>query len=244
MIGSRQTASRRQRLVTAAVGLVALWAAAACQPIRTTHGPYRAGTITPDGEDHYLITPQGTGFDVSAPTSNTSTNLRRAVVLTSTPLSVDQQACATWPGPSGSGIQPGLVLRAELAPSYTRAIMVTNNVLFGARTGFNVHVADSRTQPPYTLVGQVTLPDSVGPDPFHQEPLPWRLCARVQARHLELKVWPTANVAGEPAWNDPTYTRAVTVPANWVIAGQPGVYVGHLARGESTRFRDLSAGAI
>lgn len=204
---------------------------------------YQQGTITADGDDRYLVTRRGTGFDVMAPTSNDGGNLREALVDAGTERSVDQQACVTWEGPGGATVQPGLVLRSEVTPERTRAIMVTNNVFLLSRTSFNVHVADSSADPALRLIAQVPLPDSVGPSIHETQPLPWRLCARVRGRELELKVWPLARVEEEPSWGDPTFVGGATLPADWVRAGRPGFYIGHLPPGESTSFSEAETGA-
>ena len=220
-----------------ALTAVAAVAAVACQPTRTVHGSYVAGTLTADGNDAYVITDRGSGFDVAAPSSNQGGNLRRAVVKADAPSSVDQTSCVTWTGAAGQSIQPGLSLRTRITSERTRAVTVTDNIVYGVRSAFNVHGFDSAASQPYVKYGSVSLPDSLGADPAHPAPLPWRMCARADGTRIDVKVWSTVTQPTEPAWGDTRFSGSVTVPQEWTAAGQPGVYVGHLEPGESTSYR-------
>ena len=207
-------------------------------PIQLVYGDHLAAQLTPDGGDTYVITPVEGGFKATAPTTNKSANSRYAVLRADAATSVDQQACVTWDGPMANAIQPGLTLRVHSTAQSNRAIMITNNIYYSWRTGFNVHLAVSVADPILKQVGGVALPEAVGSDPFDMAPLPWRMCARAIGDQVELKVWQSAVLSEEPAWGDPDHTGVVTLPPDWVYAGRPGAYVGHLQPGESTSFSD------
>lgn len=224
--------------------VVAALIATACQPQLPTSKAYPITVLTPDGRDRYQITDEGTGFIATAPTSNTSSNLRVAVLAETAPTSTDEQSCVTWNGPITGYVQPGLALRVRSDSGSNKAIMVTNNIYYDYRTAFNVHVVVSVASPMLKRVGSVSLPDAVGPDPQNQTPPPWRMCARVIGTNVDLKVWALAERPTEPAWGDPQYSGTVVVPTDWVYPGRPGTYVGHLAPGQSTSFTDLAVEAL
>lgn len=196
------------------------------------------GVLTADGNDRYTLTDQAPGLTVGAPATNAASNLRVAIIPKASPVAIDQQSCVTWAGPVAGIIQPGITLRIQSTRRETKAIMVTNNILYSFRTGFNTHLAVSTADPKLTQVGSVVLPEAVGPNPFDPTPPPWRMCARAIGSQVELKVWALDTVPTEPAWGDAKYGGTVTLPAGWVYAGQPGYYAGHLKAGQTTTFRD------
>lgn len=165
-----------------------------------------------------------------------SADVREAFVRTDTPVSVDQQSCVTWHGPiEGSATQPGVVLRADPSPDRTRMIMVTNNVAFEWRPALNVHLVDSPDgEPVFRKIASRSL-TTIGSWDTTQ-PLPWRLCARAVGRWVEAKAWSLTNE--EPSWIHPSATITVLLPPEYVRAGRPGVYVGHLGAHESTLLTD------
>jgi len=236
--------ARRRPSALGVLAVSVLLLATACQPRTATQGRHRWGAITPDGTDRYTFTDDPTGFSVVAPPSNAGNNLRLAVVRTDARASIDQRACATWNGPSSGVIQPGVVLRARIDAHRTRAIMVSDGIYVGVRTIFNVHLADSTAAEPFRKVGVVSLPYSVGQNPFHQAPLPWRICARVVGTEVTVKAWPIAAYRGEPRWGDPVTSGTVAVPSDWVYRGLAGVYVGHLEPGQQTRFSDVATARV
>lgn len=234
-----------KKQLAAALICVLTLAFTACQPqppkpppTRSVWGSYAMGILTHDGSDRYTLTDQGDGFVVAAPTTNTSGNLRVAIIPETSTFSTNQQACVTWDGPLEGFTQPGLTLRVQSSQDSTKAIMVTNNIVYHYRTGFNVHLAVSTADPRLTPVGSVVLPDAVGPSPFDQTPPPWRLCARAIGDQVELKVWALDQVPTEPAWGDPQYGGTVALPEGSTYSGQAGYYTGHLSPGQSTTFRD------
>lgn len=223
------------RLGTCVLAVVVVAAAAGCKPppFRSTQQTWTVGTVTRDGLDRYTYVDTGAGLQVSAPASNRGSNLRMAAVKLGTVTSVDQTSCVTWHGPANSTTQPGVVVRARLEATRTRAILVSNNIWAGARAGINVHLVDSNGSPAYTKVGSLDMTSALG-HPQRLNPLPWRLCARVAGRTLTVKTWSTALQPIEPTWTDPTYAASIELPASAVVAGKPGVYIGHVQPGQTT----------
>ena len=43
----------------------------------------------------------------------------------------------------------------------------------------------------------------------------------------------------EPAWDDPTHSGTVTLPAEWVFTGKAGWYAGHIQPGGAIGMSDL-----
>lgn len=222
--------------------LVCAFVATACMPV-LKGGSYTGGVITPNQGDTYEIVDQGTGFSAEAPTANTDINLRVAVAKDSAPVSVNQSACVTWNGPNNSTIQPGVVLRSRTADGHTRAIMVTNNVSFAFRPGFNVHLADSAAAIKLTQVGAGTLVGGVG-EFWKLKDLPWRICARAIGATIDVMAWSLADFSHEPDWGTPGVGYSTQVPPQWVTAGRPGAYVGHVGPGTKAQFSDLDTDKI
>lgn len=206
-------------------------------------GAFTTGEITPDHAESYVITDTGAGFTAEAPSSNRYGNLRLAVIADDAPNAVDQSACVTWNGPDAGIGQPGIVLRSTIEPGRTRAIMVTNNVWAHFRSAFNVHLADSTAQEPLLQIGSAELPDAVG-TAFELLPLPWRICGRVIGSTLQIKAWSVPSHASPPAWGDHHYGTSMRLPEDWVMAGKPGVYIGHLQAGEAAEMTDLVTTSI
>lgn len=227
--------------------------AASTQPVPTDETvALTIATITPDGDDHYVIERLTDGFSVRSPESNVGGNLRIAVIDPAAPVLVDQQSCLDWHGPSGWIIQDGVVLRARVGTDRTQAVMVSNNIFFAARQAFNVHMVDTNglndqgTGPGPNVHPKIAAFDmkaGVG-DLLEGKPLPWRICARVIGRELTVKVWSVPSFSQEPSWSDPVYAQRVTLPEQSVYPGQPGAYVGHIKPGEHTEFRHLVAGPV
>ncbi len=146
----------------------------------------------------------------------------------------DQGACVTVLGPLERITQPGVALRIRSDGGRTRAITVTNNVVWFGRQVFNVHLADSSASGEEKMhqIGSF-VPPGFATTFFEVPPPPWRLCARVQGRQLSWKVW-APDRSKEPPYTDPRHGQSVQLPAAWVFAGTPGLYVGHLAPGDST----------
>lgn len=211
-------------------------------PVTPARPGHTLGVLTADGSPLYRVATAGRVLQVTAPDAGTvvpaSGNLRMAIVDDAADVSVDQRSCVSWGALRGAWDQPGLALRVRTEGSRTRAIVVTNNVMFLARWTFNVHLADSAADEPMPLIGRVALGASMSDPSGGLAPYPWRLCARVRGTTLELKAWSLVDTPTEPAWGDPDHSDTVEVPAAWVAAGRPGVYVGHLAIGTTLDLTD------
>jgi hypothetical protein len=200
--------------------------------------------VTPDGEDRYQLRSNGSTLTVAAPGTNRDSNLRVVGGARNAAFAVDQRSCLTWEGPPNGTTQPGLALRIRNRSGGTQAITVSNNIWLASRNTMNVHLVDSGKPPgeELTIAGSVVLPLALGPEPAWGAPLPWRLCARVEGRTVEVAAWPLSTPKAGTPWGDATYSGTVEVPEEWVYAGQAGWYAGHLAPGEETRYRDLHTG--
>jgi hypothetical protein len=234
------------RRTARALGIAALVVAAACQPGWTPLAAgYQGAFITPEGKDVFGLTVAGTAVTMKAPTTNTGGNTRAVFWREGAVDTADQEVCATWVSHSGVDRQEGVALRVRSAQGRTRAITVTNNVVYGARWGFNVHVMDSGSSTPHIKIGgflleEVFRPD--GPGTTRLPPHPWRMCARVVGSVVSFIVWPTTHA--EPAWDDARYGGSVTLPTGWTAVGKPGWYAAHLRPGESMVYDDLTTRAM
>jgi hypothetical protein len=243
---------RRRALATALAGIGLL--AAACEPVANAAPAFAAldtsldaAFLTPEGHDTYSLTvlADDTGAETvtaRAASTNTGTNTRVAFWRRAEPSRRDQQSCLTWSRPDGGLSQPGIALRVATGGGRSRAITVTQNILFGGAWGFNIHVMDSAGSPATRRIAGFDLGATFNPG-GHLVPYPWRMCARAVAGTVSFKVWPVGQP--EPAWNDPAHGGSVRLPPEWVRAvGRPGWYVGHLAPGESIRFHDLAVASV
>lgn len=191
---------------------------------------------TSDGPLAYEFdaSPDGRAVTVHSPTG-TGDNLRMVWTAPDTPVSRDHQACDTWGTTDGPITQQGVALRiAATGESVTRAICVMKNIWGGGSWIFN---AIGFTDGSFAILGSADLAEAFDPDGAIPS-LPWRMCARARGRSLAWKVWPTAGT--EPAWGDPMFGATITLPAEWVYAGRPGFYVGHLRSGDYAVFADES----
>lgn len=206
--------------------------------------------LTPDGADRYeyALRPASaprsdaaTDLVVTAPATNLGVNLRSVGWFDDGTPAVDAESCVTWSEFSGPIAQAGVALRVRSAPGGAQAITVTNNIMWGARNGWNVHLwSGSQGQ----LIGQIVLTHSFGPTVYQTPPLPWRLCARVVGPALQFKAWSLALEDDEPEWTDPGYGASFALPAEWVYPGRAGWYVGHLVRGDQAGYRSLRAESL
>lgn len=202
--------------------------------------PVASSWLTRDGKDLYHLKPTSTGVFVTAPITNTGTNSRMIVAERSAPTSMDQESCATWYGPTSAVAQPGIALRYSNDNGRVRAVTVSNNVWGGARGMWNVHEWDTALpegQLPASSPGSITIGDAATPPS-----LPWRMCARVEARELAFKMW--GGDQAEPSWDDPASTGTVTLTAASDHPGQPGIYMGHLSPNEGANFLALDSKQI
>lgn len=248
--------------LTGSVGAVT-----AQRPTPRTHTVVSAD-LTVDGFDHYrfdhttgpVATPAGTGgtgggrtggapiesdrgehVTVTAPPTNRGANLRAVWWFDDERAAVDHESCATWSEYSGPIVQAGVALRVRRVGGHTQAITVTNNIMWGARNGWNVHLWNDGK--PGQLIGQAVLSHSFGPHDA-PPPLPWRLCARVVGSSLQFKAWSLATHPSEPRWHDPGFGTSFALPRGWVYRGHAGWYAGHLQRGDTTGYRSLHSTAL
>lgn len=221
----------RRRAAAAALAALVAWVvlgtavagAVDREPTYDGTGPVRTTEITTEAGDRYLFTAGPARMRVEAAPGNVGSNLRAAWWPEAAPPTVDAETCFTWTGSEGPLVQPGLVLRLRRDGARQRVITVTNNVWFGARWHWNVHVWE--TGQPLQRVGSVPTP-AIGGEADGVVPLPWRACARTVGAAVEIKVWPAAGA--EPAWGDPGHGGTVALPPGWVFPGHAGWYVGHL----------------
>lgn len=207
----------------------------ACKPtahgFNNDHGTLLSSPITPDGTDSYAVTGTATSMTITAPTTNTGSNLRIAIVDKDAAASADHSSCVTWTGPVADIYQPGIILRSTFTATRTRAITITDSIWAGSRWAVNVHDGDSSKPSMDTQmrqVGAMNFPHLVGA-------LPWRFCARITGRTLTTKAWSNAAHVPEPGWNDPDHARTIVLPADIPASGRPGVYFAHLRPGQSTQ---------
>jgi len=208
---------------------------------RDGSGDVAVRVISRERRDRYRITGDSSTLRVSAPSSNTGSNLRVVAVAADAPTSVDQEACTTWTGRGGIIAQPGIALRVHGSATKTQALTVADNIYYGARHIFNFYVADT-TQGPKQHMAQIGsfIPSGFAPDVASVPDPPWRLCARVVGRRFEAKVWSIRAGQPEPAYGDPAFSGSVDLAPGLVYAGRPGTYIGHLAPGQSTALVDGS----
>lgn len=238
--------NRRSRALAAAAAVLLTALAAACVPPPNPPAGWDQVFITRDGADVTNIRPLPDGrMQVTAPRSNKGSNSRSFFWERSSPVTRDQQSCATVVH-SGLPVQEGVALR--LAPSAgggVRGISVQKNIAFNATWIYNVHLFDTanpelRAGRDFNLQAGFDLGPVVSEARRAGQPL--RLCARVEGRTLSMKLWPAHRPA--PAWGDPTYTRTMTIPASWVYNGRPGYYIGHVPPGGTANFAAMNRTAL
>lgn len=193
--------------------------------------------LTPDGSDRYGIGLSGGVIRVSAPATNSGSNLRQVFWPTGESPSSDAQVCATWLDQDGQYVQQGVALRIVDGPSGTRALTVTKNIWAGNYWVFNVHTWDTSQTQPFTQIGQYDLA-AVLRAATGAEPFPWRICAKVVDSALTFKVWLPDREA-EPAWTDPVHAATTLVPPGFLAAGRAGWYAAHVPPGGGTHYGSL-----
>jgi hypothetical protein len=220
----------------------ALLVTAACQPVApsltTEYKTTVVATVSPEGTDRYTFHSTTDGMIVRAPSTTTGGNLRMVGFKKAWPASVDQEACVTWSSGAEKLAQPGVALRIEASDERVRSILITNNILYGVRRIFNVHVADTAATRNLVKIGSVSF------DWASTFELPWAICARAIGRTVTLKVWPSGTRPTPPAWDHPSHTASFTVPQGWTFRGRPGFYAGHLTAGQQLTYSAISGGPI
>ena len=87
----------------------------------------------------------------SAPRTNVGSNTRSAFYASTSPVTVDEGACATVTH-SGLPVQEGIALRVTNEHGRTRAITVTKNVWADVSWYYNVHVWDTASSPRFEQI--------------------------------------------------------------------------------------------
>src|SRR5699024_10320215 len=221
------------------VAVVALNIASACEPnpprTQAFDNGYRASVLTYHGPGGYRYQrPDASLLEVSRP-AGLGGNFWLAITDESAPASIDQESCVTWHGPMVSNSQPGVVLRTHAQGDRVRAVMITNNIMYGVRNALHVHLVDtSNPSEPLSMLAGGTV-NTVGRS-LQTHPLPWRICGRVIGDQVSLKAWSTQ--LAEPSWDGTDDVIRLTLPDAFVYAGQPGIYAGHLPNGSVSQYRD------
>lgn len=191
--------------------------------------------LTPDGNDVYTIEKFEKIINMSAPVTNTNTNLRE--IFWPIDESYNAQVCATWDNQSADTVQQGVALQIVDSPKRTRAITVTKNIWAHYFLVFNVHMWDTDWAQPFVGIGQYNM-SAVLDSPTGIKPLPWRICARMDGTILMFKVW-LPGTEREPSWTDAIHTNSMLIPKDFAVPGRVGWYVGHIPPGGSARYSDL-----
>ena len=243
-------------------------ALASCAPVMgTVDAPIRFAVLTADGGVTFHHSGDQQDVTVSAGVTSPLGSVREAFWPEDPSAWIaDQESCMTWdttalsstgmsvadPTFHDQAAQPGLAMR--IAPAAdgkgVRAITVTENVFYSATWLFNVHVWEStNTAEPFVPVGQFDLTPVVGDwvqsgDVIvdRTAPPPWHLCVWTVGDQFSFMVWTGDNP--QPAWDDPSRTFTVTLPAGWDYPGYAGGYAGHLHAGQSLEFSDSVSGPL
>jgi hypothetical protein len=194
--------------------------------------------LTPDGSDRLDVSLTNGVIRMSAPATNTGSNLREVFWPTGQPSFRDGQVCATWQYESTRSVQEGIALRIVTGlDSRVMSLTVDKNVWAGVSWVLWVVGWDTATPEVFTGIANKDVSAVVAPSGDY-EPLPWRVCARVIGSALTFKIWVPAR-EGEPSWTDPTHTGTATIPAKWTVPGKFGWYVGHVPPAGSARYGNL-----
>jgi hypothetical protein len=200
-------------------------------------------------DDTYALAYNGAtkAATVTAASSNTGGNSRGLFWPSGQAAARDAETCARWSTENGGtnvvpSIQEGGALRIRTnGDGSVDAITVTRNVMFGAVWIYNEHIWDTNRSPSFTQLGSVNLENVFRPRGTLQ-PLPWNVCAKTEGTTLSFVAW--LNGTTKPAYGDNTHGGSVTLPAEYVYAGNFGWYAGHLEAGQSVTFDRLSATPI
>ena len=207
------------------------------------HEPFALWYLTRDADDTYELRQRPGAVRVSAPADNVGhpqgSDTRALVWSPEVPASVDQEVCASWTDAT-DWAQQGLALRIRPDEGGMRSLIVAKNTVYGAEWQLNVYSWDTARRTPLQIHGAVALDHTMA---FFQRPipLPWTVCARTFRTLVWVKAWPSAEP--EPRWSDAEHAGVVNVGEDWVYAGRPGWYAGHVEPGGSLGMHGLSARA-
>ncbi len=204
----------------------------------------RAAVLTPDGTDGYNFDAEANTVTVSAPPQNQGGNLRTVFWKSDAAVERNATTCATWARESSDLLQQGAALRISPRPDGSvRAITLTKNVYPYGSWIFNVHVWDSASGRMQGLASISLEPAlSIPGSPPIMQPLPWRVCARVEGSTLRFKAWRLAE--REPAWGDRRSGGSVKLPRDAPASGYTGWYAGHLHAGMTATYTDLDVAPV
>jgi hypothetical protein len=218
--------------------LVALFLAALLFAACTTYdvhdtAPLVSAVLT--GSDPFnMVSSPGQASFVSRVSDN---NTREAFWPSDSPAVSDSETCAIWATETSSNVQQGAALRIRQVSGGYRLITVTKNTWLGAYWIFNFHVWDTSKNPPFILLGGIDLSGEFLQSGTTAWPPPWYLCARAYGSTLEFKAWRAGQA--EPAYGDPHYGGAKSLPAGWNDPGATGWYIGHAPTNTEATFTDL-----
>jgi len=196
--------------------------------------------VTRDASDRYTVETGPAALRVSAPATNRATpvgsDTRALIWPPGTRATRNHQSCATWTDATAERAQQGIALRVRIDGDRLRTIVVAKNIILGATWQMNVYTWDSARTPYLQIHGAVTLeaPFAQGQRP---RALPWRVCARVDGRRVQVKGWNTAET--EPTWTGAWHAGSVLVPRKFVYPGKAGWYAGHIEPGTSLAMSHL-----
>ena len=205
---------------------------------------FTAVTISTAHRDVFVLAydARSCSVDVSAPSVNTDSNNRGVFWPTRQHPVRDGETCARWTDEDhatkvAANIQEGAALRVRTnRDGSLDAITVTRNVwLDGLVDLQREHVARHRHLPPGPH-------DGVGCKPARRlRGLPETpLEALRQGRRCQVELRRLAAGGARPAYGDATHGGTITLPPNEVFAGHFGVYVGHLAPGQSVDYDEMT----
>ena len=196
----------------------------------------RTSSFSPDSA-------QSVSVEVSAPLGNADSNNRGVFWSAGQTPSRDGETCAragkprimAHASPPTSKRERRCAVRKN-ADGSLDAITVTRNVWLDGSWIFNVnlwHVTDTYKPGLTTMLG-ANLHATLGDVPS----LPWDMCAKVVGSKLSFIIWLSQRQA-KPAYGDVDYGGTVTLPPNEIFVGQFGIYVGHLAPGQSVDYDQM-----
>lgn len=180
-----------------------------------------------------VSTPGHASFVSQTPDNNT----REIFWPSDSPAVSSAESCATWATQTDTLVQQGAALRIHKVAGGYRLVTVTKNIWLGALWIFNFHVWDTSQSSPFTLLGGVDLSSEFRLSGTTVYPPPWYMCARVDGSTLQFKAWRPGQA--EPAYGDPHYGGAMTLPAGWSDPGATGWYIGHAPSNAEATFNDL-----
>jgi hypothetical protein len=191
--------------------------------------------LTSDGADTYVVGQSGGTVEVTAPTTNTHGNLRSLLTPTDPLRLEDSESCAAWSTLAGQNAQLGAAFRVRTGPGgRVRAVTITQNILFGARWLYNVHLWDSTAPEPMRKVATFNLAANGSTPPN----VPMRLCARLVGDTISMKAWPEGTA--EPTWGAANVGGSATLPVAARGVGTTGWFVGHLQAGDRVTMNALT----